>query len=201
MRDKKQDLRARFTLQRESLASAELRVWTRIIQQTALEFHPYRAAKNVVLYGSFGNEVATIDISEHALKSGKSVFYPRIVRRGCVELIRVASREALQPGTYGILEPRDGPTITPQELQTGIVFVPGVAFDLSGGRLGRGHGAYDRLLARCEDQLKLVALAYEFQIVENVPTDEWDRRVHYIITERRIINCLGADPALLNRTF
>jgi 5-formyltetrahydrofolate cyclo-ligase len=153
-----------------------------------------------VLYSSFGNEVATTDISAHALRSGKAVFYPRTVRRGRIELVRVASLESLQRSTYGILEPVDGQTITPEELQTGIVFVPGVAFDVAGSRLGRGQGAYDRLLAQCDNQPKSVALAYEFQIVEKVPTDKWDRKVHYIITERRIIDCLGADPASLNRT-
>lgn len=201
MRDRKQALRARVTLQRESLSPAELHAWSRLIQQKVLEFPFYLNAQIVALYSSFGNEVLTTAISEHALQSGKAVFYPRIVRAGSVELIRVVSREALRPSSYGILEPTDGPTITPQELQSGLVFVPGVAFDLFGGRLGRGHGAYDRLLVQWEDQPKLVALAYEFQIVDKVPTDERDRRVHYIITERRVVNCLDAEPASLNRTW
>jgi 5-formyltetrahydrofolate cyclo-ligase len=198
MRDRKQALRARVALQRESLSPAQRDVWSRVIQQKALELPFYLDAQTVTLYSSLGNEVLTTAISEHALKSGKAVFYPRIVRAGSVELIRVLSRDALRPSRYGILEPTEGPAITPQELQRGIVFVPGIAFDLSGGRLGRGHGAYDRLLAQWEDPPKLVALAYEIQIVDTVPIDEMDRRVHYIITERRVVNCLDADPTSFN---
>jgi 5-formyltetrahydrofolate cyclo-ligase len=70
-----------------------------------------------------------------------------------------------------------------------IVFVPGLAFDLHGNRLGRGKGWYDRALASLGGQARFIALAFEFQIVDEVPTDSWDRKVHHIITERRIIDC------------
>jgi 5-formyltetrahydrofolate cyclo-ligase len=76
-----------------------------------------------------------------------------------------------------------------------LVFVPGVAFDAAGNRLGRGKGWYDRMLEWLDDKAGLVALAYECQVVEEVPTEAWDRKVHYIVTEKRIIEC-SAGPAL-----
>jgi 5-formyltetrahydrofolate cyclo-ligase len=74
-----------------------------------------------------------------------------------------------------------------------VVFVPGVAFDVRGNRLGRGKGWYDRLLEK-SGRATFVALAYDFQIVDAVPSEDWDQRVHYLITERRIIDC-GSMPA------
>jgi 5-formyltetrahydrofolate cyclo-ligase len=49
-------------------------------------------------------------------------------------------------------------------------------------------GGYDRLIKELGGAT-LVALAYDFQVAEEVPTDEWDQRVHYVITERSVIDC------------
>jgi 5-formyltetrahydrofolate cyclo-ligase len=53
--------------------------------------------------------------------------------------------------------------------------------------LGRGGGWYDRLLARLSGIF--IGLAYEFQLVKKLPAEKWDRKVHYIITENRVIDC------------
>ena len=80
-----------------------------------------------------------------------------------------------------------------------VVFVPGVAFDPRGNRLGRGKGWYDRLLERLGDAM-FVALAYEFQIIEEVPTESWDQKVHYVVTENRVIDC-AESSAQSNQIF
>jgi 5-formyltetrahydrofolate cyclo-ligase len=197
MRDKKQTLRARVSLQRESFSPSEIGVWNRLIQEKALNFSLYLRAENVALYSAIGNEVSTTPIMEHALKTGKSLFYPRMEYDGQLTLVKVPSSASLRPGPYGVLEPLGGLEITLNDLATAIVFVPGIAFDAAGNRLGRGKGAYDRLLEKLGERPGLVALAYEFQIVNEIPTDEQDRKVHYIITERRTINCIDkADPAI-----
>jgi 5-formyltetrahydrofolate cyclo-ligase len=69
------------------------------------------------------------------------------------------------------------------------MIVPGLAFDAQGNRLGRGGGWYDRLLGATGGAAVPVALAYEFQIVDEVPVRQWDRAVNYIVTERRVIDC------------
>jgi 5-formyltetrahydrofolate cyclo-ligase len=55
--------------------------------------------------------------------------------------------------------------------------------------LGRGKGWYDRLIKKDLGGATVVALAYDFQIVEAVPAEEWDQKVHYLITERSVIDC------------
>ena len=64
--------------------------------------------------------------------------------------------------------------------------VPGVVFDVEGGRIGYGAGYYDRLLAECADRTALVAGAFELQVVDVVPMVEHDRRVDRVVTEHRV---------------
>jgi 5-formyltetrahydrofolate cyclo-ligase len=89
--------------------------------------------------------------------------------------------------------PRDGSTA--REVSIGdlelplIVLVPGVGFDASGMRLGRGAGWYDRALAelRALGRVSVVGLAFECQVVTALPSDPWDQRVDVVVTERRVV--------------
>jgi len=71
------------------------------------------------------------------------------------------------------------------------VIIPGAAFDERGNRIGYGGGYYDRLLAGLQKSVVVIAPAYEEQIVEAVPTDEHDKKVNVIVTDRRVIRCAG----------
>jgi len=73
------------------------------------------------------------------------------------------------------------------------VFVPGVAFDRAGNRLGRGTGWYDRFLAGLDACVPRIALAYEFQLLEEVPVEQGDLPVHTVVTENRVIACGAAE--------
>jgi len=66
--------------------------------------------------------------------------------------------------------------------------VPGVTFDLDGNRIGRGFGYYDNFLRKVSPSAKIIALAFEMQIIKKIPADKNDIPVHKIITEKRIIN-------------
>jgi 5-formyltetrahydrofolate cyclo-ligase len=174
---------------RDSLGAAECRLWSHRIQQRVLRFFPYLWSRSVALYSPIGKEVATEQIRNHALRSGKKVFYPRLGDGGRPVLARVESAGELRPGRYGILEPTGTRLITAEDQERCVVFIPGLAFDTRGNRLGRGKGWYDRALEALEEGVVFVALAFEFQVLERVPAERWDRRVHHIITERRIIVC------------
>lgn len=69
-----------------------------------------------------------------------------------------------------------------------LIIVPGVAFDLSGHRLGMGGGYYDRLFARPEYiRAMRIGLAFGFQAVDYLPGEDWDRPVHALSTERELL--------------
>ena len=88
---------------------------------------------------------------------------------------------------YGAFEPKR--KLVPWNQQKLILIVPGVAFDLQGNRLGYGGGYYDRFFPQLREGVPLVAVTFELQIVKEVPVDPWDRRVDFIITEKRVIDC------------
>ncbi|MCB9683270.1 MAG: 5-formyltetrahydrofolate cyclo-ligase [Alphaproteobacteria bacterium] len=90
---------------------------------------------------------------------------------------RVHDLSALRAGPHGILEPAGDAAATPVA-----VVVPGRAFDVGGGRLGRGGGTYDRWLAARPGALR-VGVAYEAQVVDPVPMDPHDQRMHLLVTE------------------
>ena len=186
--EKKRALRNATLPRRNSLSKSERFLWSRLIQAKALQLPPYLASSSVLLYSPVQNEVCTDDILEHSLSQGRKVFYPKLRSGYSVDLIQVLSLVEMRAGRFGILEPT-GSTLLAETDRAGlVVFVPGVAFDPRGNRLGRGKGWYDRLLERLGDAM-FVALAYEFQIIEEVPTESWDQKVHYIVTEDRVIDC------------
>jgi 5-formyltetrahydrofolate cyclo-ligase len=186
--EKKRALRNATLSRRNLLSESERLLWSRLIQAKTLQLAPYLASKSVLLYSPVQNEVGTDDVLEHSLSQGRKVFYPKLGSGYSVDLIQVVSLAEMRPGRFGILEPT-GSTLLAESDRAGlVVFVPGVAFDRRGSRLGRGNGWYDRLLKRLGGAM-FVALAYEFQIIEEVPTESWDQKVHYVVTEERVIDC------------
>ena len=187
--ESKQALRTVMLSRRRTLGAVDVAAWSRAIQATVLDLSEYRTARSVALYSPVQNEVGTEPILAHAVACGKAVFYPKTVQNDTPELIRVNSAAELRPGRFGIAEPSGAAPLAGSNSASLIVFVPGVAFDLLGNRLGRGQGCYDRILSVLPSSATVVALAYEFQIVPMLPIEAWDRRVHYIVTERRAIDC------------
>lgn len=184
-RIRSQLLEARREMAFEDVFGLSLRVQRRLI---ASKF--FRDASRLSLYCAFRNEVLTDEIFQKAAGEGKEVYYPRIVRPGSVKIafFKVASLSELAPGAYDIKEPAAGKA--PERAGPGffdLAVVPGVAFDLSGARLGYGKGYYDRVLAGLG--CPIVALAYEFQVLKDVriPVEPHDVRVSAIVTEKRVI--------------
>ena len=188
MREKKESLRAAALAQRGSLPRSEALARSRLIQARALQFPPYLMRPLVALYSPIQNEVETGEIRDHALVTAKSVFFPRFGIKSSLEFIQIGSSMELSKGRFGLLEPIGETRLSASAREKLIVFVPGVAFDSHGHRLGRGTGGYDRLIKELAGAT-LVALAYDFQVVEEVPTDAWDQKVHYVITERSVVDC------------
>jgi 5-formyltetrahydrofolate cyclo-ligase len=187
--ERKRALRSAALCERNSLAREDFFALGGLAQARALEFTPYMIAQAVTLYSPIQNEVPTEGIRDHALTSGKKVFYPKLAGTESVELAEIHSAADLGSGRFGISEPMGLPSLSTPAQRGMVVFLPGLAFDSLGNRLGRGIGWYDRLLKKMSKKAIFVALAYEFQIVDEVPAEPWDERVDYVITEKRVIDC------------
>jgi 5-formyltetrahydrofolate cyclo-ligase len=191
MGETKASIRALVANRREALPAFERTEKSRLIQTRILEFPPYLDAPSIALYSATGNEVATDRIQDHALGRGKKIFYPRLEAE-TIRWVRLHDRNDFVAGRYGILEPTGKEWLAADDIEGLVVFVPGVAFDPRGNRLGRGQGWYDRALAGLGGRATIIALAYDFQIRDRIPTDPWDRAVEYVVTEGRIIDCRNA---------
>lgn len=121
------------------------------------------------------------------IEHGGTLVLPRVESVTELALCPITDLGAdLEIGRYDILEPRAGlPMIDPGEID--VLLVPGRAFNERGDRLGRGKGYYDRLLTSM--RAVRIGLAYDCQIVEEVPTDDKDEPVHIIITPSRVLDC------------
>ncbi|HUY28177.1 MAG TPA: 5-formyltetrahydrofolate cyclo-ligase [Candidatus Binataceae bacterium] len=193
--DEKQYLRAILTDCRIAISSESARAWSAEIVRRILAADFYRGAGRVVAYASAHNEVSTDSLIAAALAAGKSVMLPRYDRaRGRFEPAYVSEPHALAPGAFGILEPPPAaPAAAANELAGALVCVPGLGFGLSGERLGRGGGHYDRFLAEFCAEAVTTGLAYSFQLLERIPEREFDRRLNFIVTESAVY-CAGDAP-------
>ena len=120
---------------------------------------------------------------------GKNIFVP-IILTECTNLVPskiIDFDNELEKGKKGILEPKkEFYRLFPLE-NIDLIIIPGVAFDLRGNRIGRGFGYYDNFLRKIHTSTKIVALAFEMQIVKKIITDKNDIPINKIITEKRII--------------
>ncbi len=155
----------------------------------------YATARTVLYYVDARSEVRTRFDLPDALASGKKVVVPWCNPAGELELFYLEGMEELEIGMYRILEPlphlRQKPEKQVPVAALDLVMVPGVAFDERGGRMGHGKGYYDKLLQNARPDCPLVALAFECQIVPEVPMGQYDIYMDKVITESRTIDGRG----------
>lgn len=171
-------VRAALPMQACEIRSAE--VTTRVL---ALE--ELRAAKTVLAFASIRNEVRTGALIEALHATGKRVALPRVVDE-TLTLHLVTRDDELPRSAFSIPEPlASAPRLPPQEVD--FAFVPALAVDPRGYRIGYGGGYYDRLLPELENALTC-ALVYDFQLVAEVPELPFDATVDLIVTDARVIH-------------
>jgi len=184
----KRELRKETIEKRDRIPPEVRAIKDREIMERLITYKPFVDAEAVMLFASFRTEVDTFPIIEKALQEGKKVALPRVNKsEGMLELYYIESIEQLEPGYMKIKEPVPAPERIALAEDMEIIVLPGVAFDEKGGRIGYGGGYYDRLLDSLKKVPLLIAVAYEEQIVDEIPVEQHDKRVQIIITEKRII--------------
>lgn len=181
----KRPIRTQLLAQRRHCSAEDCLRLSLLIQTRFLDSSAYRQAGCIGLYCPMLNEVQTELLARRCLADGKRLSYPRI-KGALLEFVAVSGLGELAPGSYGIPEPTGEHLVPYPELE--LLVVPGVAFDLSGHRLGYGKGYYDRALALCGPVLERVGFAYEFQVVAQLPADPHDCRLTRLVTEQRILH-------------
>jgi 5-formyltetrahydrofolate cyclo-ligase len=116
---------------------------------------------------------------------GVTIAYPRVIAPGVLDLHVVEDERELVPGTFGLSEPPvAAPPLEPQLVDA--VIVPGVAFGISGERLGYGGGYYDRLLPRLRSDCLRIGFALDEQVLADVPAEAHDALMDLLVTPTRV---------------
>jgi 5-formyltetrahydrofolate cyclo-ligase len=163
---------------------------SRRICTTFMALPEYAAARTVMFYLDVRSEVRTRQALPEALASGKRIIVPWCNEQGELELFHLTDMAELAIGMYRILEPKPELRSLPQKQvraeELDLVMVPGVAFDRRGARMGHGKGYYDKLLQHARPDSPLMALAFECQLFDEIPTAEHDIFMDRIITESAV---------------
>ena len=173
----KKTLRCQIRQKKLELSSETILSASRNLTAQFLAHPLYKQAKTIYGYLPYNQEVRTWALLEQALKDGKQIAVPKVYGDE-MRFILMEDLSRVAPGYAGIPEPvDDGPVANdPQAL----VLMPGMVFDKAGHRIGYGGGFYDRFLA-AEPHHPTIALCYDFQLLEHIPTEEFDIPVDAVL--------------------
>ena len=183
-------LRTEILTKRSLLTQEKIQEYSNKIQNTLYEMDEYKNAKRIMCFVSNGSEVDTHPLIDRAILDGKSIVVPITVSKTKELLVSdLFSLEELEVGFYNIEVPKEEflRLVNPGTID--LVLVPGVALAKDGYRVGYGGGYYDRFLAKLDSSVPKIALGFDLQVVDKVPTEHFDIPVDLIVTEKGIINC------------
>lgn len=192
-------VRRKMRLLRQELNPAEKQVMDEMICNRVLEMIEDIHHQSVYCYVPYGTEIDTLNMIQNLWKQGVSVAVPRVDdgNENQMDFYWITCMEDLIPGFKGILEPathcrkaadRHAPVIT-----------PGLAFGQDGARIGYGGGYYDRFFSYEPEHLR-IAVAYPFQILDELPIEDTDLRIQKIVTNDRIYTTMEQEDKVMELT-
>ena len=182
-KEAKQRLRREMLAIRRSLSAEEIKKGSEAIAAYFCAWPKYRVAKVVMFYLPMADEPQTAALIEDAWRAGKKVSVPLMGEvYGVMEAAALDGWDSLVTGRLGLKMPDPAKTRRIDPVDIELVVVPGVAFDATGRRVGMGAGYYDRFLPQAASACRM-GFAWSSQIVPEVPAEEHDVRMEYLLTE------------------
>lgn len=183
----KAEIRKKIREQLKQISDDDYEIMSRKIFENLLTIPEYENSWVLMTYVSFQKEPDTMRVIKDALKRAKTVCIPAVDWKNSTMVpVQIFNEDDIDFSS-AIPQPFSSAFIPPDEID--LVLVPGLAFDISCNRLGRGRGFYDRFLPLCVKAIK-IGLAFDFQILEFLDVNEKDVRLDAIITETRILKSL-----------
>jgi 5-formyltetrahydrofolate cyclo-ligase len=169
-------------LEKRDAISADLReISSDKICQNLKQIDLFNSSQNIASYFPIGSEVNTNHIMLDILEQGKNLLLPKVIEDN-LEFYAVPNLEQLEKGSFDIMEPKDS---CKKAERIDCVLVPTVGISKSGTRLGYGNGYYDKFLSTT-NAVK-ISLTYSKQIVKSIPSNTYDIKIDWIVTENKII--------------
>ncbi len=179
-------LRRYLVRRRQAISAAERRRWSRQAAENLIRSSYYKKADVVAAFVGFGSEIDTRYLINDAWKRGKKVVIP-------------ATADGFHRPFFAIFHKNDRLTVTPHGpfehaerknsfpfSSIDLVVLPGLGYDSNGFRLGYGGGVYDRFLEKTP-RATHIGLFFSNQFVPVIPREKHDRKMHAIVTEKRIL--------------
>ncbi|KAE9533307.1 5-formyltetrahydrofolate cyclo-ligase [Ursidibacter arcticus] len=180
--EQRNQLRKQMRAKRQALTLDEQRFAAQNIIPKSLELIEYYSAQHLAFYLPFNGEISPLPLIKKLRSIGKKIYLPVLHPFSSHQLLflRFDDEADLSPNRFGILEPKlDVRKVLPiSELE--MIFVPLVACDTQGNRLGMGGGFYDRTLSQAKHLIS-VGLAHQCQQLECLPLESWDEPLDYIV--------------------
>jgi 5-formyltetrahydrofolate cyclo-ligase len=184
----KNNLRKNARIKRKAFVANRAGAWWEVCRNQLDSY--VKAGMMVASYRPVGSEADPLSAERRAVQLGAHVCYPRIDFDGLMRFYAPGRANAWIKGPYGIEEPASNS----RETRPAIVFLPLLAFDRSGTRLGQGGGHYDRTLALLDaqsasenDRPLKIGIAWSVQEMDTLPRDTWDISLDFVLTEREWI--------------
>lgn len=180
----KQTMRLAFKARRQAMSEAECNERAKSLCEWIMSSEAYQKAQTIMAYLAMPKEANLDSLIEQALAAGKKVYVPVCISKTEMVAAELISLDAVSVGVLRIRIPQEPYNcIAPTDLD--LILVPGVAFDIAGGRMGMGAGYYDRFLAEVATE-RCVGVAWDIQVVsESIPMDVHDKRLGALITDAR----------------
>lgn len=180
LRREMKDILARIS--EDDRRAASLQACRRLTQLEAFEH-----AMSVMLYMPLRGEIDVTPVAVRCFQLGKTVSVPRVDwKRKDMTAVEVIEFDDhfMEVDEHGVRVPRDARPILRETID--LVVAPALAFDPQGHRLGRGGGYYDRYLSRLRRTSTVAGIAFDQQVVDEVPAVKHDMRVDVLVTDRRV---------------
>lgn len=208
-------MRKRILQERNALSASQRQEWDRQILEHLVRYDQENPCAAYMCYVNYRSEVSTREFILWCLEKGRIIFVPRVfqsaeMESAEMEFYRITAWEDLTSGYQGIPEPKAMPERSffrwlekirreteeagkPERVRLRML-MPGSVFDRAGNRIGYGGGFYDRWLAKWnhfnsggKTVLEKIGLAYGMQIAESIPTERFDQKTDFVITENNVI--------------
>ena len=184
--EEKKILRKKMRSMRESMPKEERDKASHEIVSRLIENPVYQQSTTIMAYASMPEEIQLNELFDHAFANNKILAIPLIIGRGTMRPVFLPTIEDLVVGDFGIMTVRQDCRTFVEFNDIDCIIVPGAAFDRQGNRLGLGGGYYDRFLKRVP-HAKRIALAFDYQLIDAVPSENHDAKMNIIITESETI--------------
>ncbi|KAF1387075.1 hypothetical protein PFLUV_G00101510 [Perca fluviatilis] len=196
VRAAKQALRKEIKRRVAALSDEEKQRQSLVLSQQLFRHPKYVSCKRIAVFLSMGDEVRTEEIIKDVFKCGKSCFIPRYESSSSnhmdmLKLNSLQDMETLPLTSWDIRQPAEDDQSREEALSAGgldLILMPGLGFDESGKRLGRGKGFYDTYLERCLRHPKgkpyTLALAFKEQLCQEIPVDDNDVLIDEVLYEK-----------------